>query len=363
MGVKDKRKDIIMLILSVIILGGMVSLIASIIFTEFYNLNNKIWFISTIICVLILNILLIMKVMFSYQLQNKHSELTFIYDVKKQKFIDIPFNPGSVNARVLYNNLSEKEKSKIKIKDFFEQKEEFYKFCECIVVQLIFSRFLNNGKVNFKEGREINIEDLKDILVNFRYIDIDHILGNEESIKLGDKGVLKPTLIRLPKGFKVNKVKNHHINLKSDYGIVNFYWKTIIKNSCGSKIKLLSTFSDINLDDCVEVKVKLNMEYGFRLMKAFRADTMEFEEFLVTCEANMRKFDIDRNIEEFNIEIIPKVIHYLDCKFNQIDNNKLSSVVIDTDEISESKKNVNGNLESYLKCMLYNKMVENAISK
>lgn len=338
MEVKSKRKDLLLLLLSVFLLGVEISLIANIIFDRYYENNSKL-FILIILFTLLINLAILIYVVTLSEVTTKSVELYFVYDQDKKIFVDIPFSPSSVNARVLYNNLSDKKKESIYIKDepyatiesykknIREKSLNFYNFCNSAVVHLIFSRFLKNhiDNVNIKTV-DIEYEYFKELLCEFKYIDVDNIIGREseytqvvpsnlvnisKGIKV-DKVIvtIKPVSLSLPEGFKIKSVNKNSIKLESKYGYVIFEWK-VLRKSIGNKIKLLSTYKNINLNNSEEIKVDLKMKYGFKITKLFKSSTIEFEEFINNCYSNMSKFDISTSLEKLKIENSIKITQFL----------------------------------------------------
>lgn len=307
--VNDKRKDIILFIVSVIFLSAEIAEIANILFEEFYS-SNKLKMIITVTVLLLLTILFVIKVMFSYDTKVHYSKMILVYSNTHNKFIDIPFNPCSVNARVLFENLSDKHKKKITINNSLslinKDTKEFLEYCNCLVVQLIFSRFLTNRIYKNKA----DITNLKDLLLKFRYIDVDSMLGGEKGFSIGDKTFVS-AILTLPEGFKITKVEKDCIKLDSKYGFVNFIWSTHLFGQCTKETELLTSFEDMDLSNCIQIEIRLKMEYGFKLLKIFKKSTIEFENFIDNCRRNMDKFDEENYLKRFRIEILPNMLKYM----------------------------------------------------
>ncbi|MCK5051952.1 MAG: hypothetical protein KAS53_09535 [Candidatus Cloacimonetes bacterium] len=312
MNVSSKRKDIMILVISVILLSIEISLISNILFSKFYSDNKLIFFLINSILFLI-TISLLIKTMFVYDTKIHNSNIIFAYDTVKNKFVDIYCNPSTVNARVLYNSLNKKNKQKIQINDLLEKdKTEFFEFCNCLVVQLIFSRFLRNKQ--YKNIIDINF--LKEVLVKFRYIDIDSILGGEEHIT--GKLKLVSSKLTLPDGFKLKNVSKQNMELDSLFGFVNFKWSIIVSSNT-EVCKIFSVLKKIDLNNLLQVNVSFNMEYGFKPLLIFKKSTLEFEKFVNHCKNNMNKYDWKSCMDEFNSKVLIDTFDYLNDKFNNLE--------------------------------------------
>ncbi|MDU1538629.1 MAG: hypothetical protein E6902_03320 [Paeniclostridium sordellii] len=314
MEVKSKRKDILTLLFSVILLGVQISLISNILFDKYYKENTKLFAIIIIVS-LILNSLLIIHIMIKYEVYIKKVDLNFMYDSREKKFIDIPFNPTSVNARVLFDNLSEKDKDRIyyniyeilsdELEEANEEKiNQFFHFIKCFTIQLIFTRILKGGMHRCKKNKYFNIDRnyLKELFVKFRYIDVDSILGENEGLKIGDK-VFRSSCLSLPEGFKIKEVDENNIRLESNYGFICFKWESYV-GGISKETEIISEFKEKNFDKCNEITVNLFMEYGFKPLKLFKSSTVEFEDFVKACEQQMRDFDKSATMSKYKLELM-----------------------------------------------------------
>ena len=312
MDLSTKRKELWVLVFSVLFLGVEVGIIANIIFTNFYE-ENEIVFTIVSILVLAITITVITRVMFKYD--NKYYGITmlFAFDGKEKKFIDIPYSSSSVNARVLFNSQSLGVQKKIQ-GNIIKNNNSESNFVNDAVAQIILSKVIKHNK---GYGEKIDREKLKDVLVKYKYINVDDILGGE---KLGN---LKTIELTLPKGFKLVPTDNKSLRIKSSYGFLDLKWEfgsysnnwSSGYNSGVSYISLLSTFENLNIDNCVEIQVRIELEYGFNPLKLFMKDTKEFSDFIERCKEGMDKFDINRSKEKFNANAFPRLVGYLDEKF------------------------------------------------
>ena len=139
MELKNKQENFLSLILSAFCLGIEISLIASIIFTLLYE-NNKILFTISVIVITLINFVLILFINAKYCKLRHTFELPIVFDAQKNKFIDIPHCPASVNARILFDSLSNKQKSLITC-DAPLENMEYISFCISFIGQLIFLEF------------------------------------------------------------------------------------------------------------------------------------------------------------------------------------------------------------------------------
>ena len=317
MDLSTKRKELWVLVFSVLFLGVEVGIMANIIFSNFYE-ENDIIFTIVLILVLAITITVITKVMFKYDSKTYGITMLFSYDSKENKFIDIPYSASSVNARVLFNSQSVGVQKSINIDNIIKDINSESNFVNDLVAQIILSHVIKHRQ-GYSEI--IDREKLKDVLVKYKYINVDSILGGVEY-----KNFIS-TELTLPKGFKLVPTDNRSLSIKSSYGFINLKWElgldlkgfTTGYNLGVSYMSLFSTFENINTDDCVEIQARLKLEYGFNPLKLFMKDTKEFSDFIERCKESMDNFDINRSKEQFNANAFPKLVDYLDEK---IENSK-----------------------------------------
>ncbi|PHF53902.1 hypothetical protein COI41_15535 [Bacillus toyonensis] len=311
MNLNTKRKELGFLIFSVLAIGVEVGIIANIIFDNFYE-NNKRLFIISVLLVVFITILILVVLMFKYDKTVYGNKMIFAFDFEQKAFIDIPYSMSSVNARILFNNQSEKIKKKLRLKDFYEENDDFYEFSDELVAQIILSHIIKH-RGGYKE--KVNREKLKEVLVKYKYIDVESILGGNNALEL-----------RLPEGFKIVPTDNKSIRIISKYGFVTFRWTTGYKyrgvgrgNTSGAYYtKLLSTFGSADISKCMEVQINLELEYGFNPLKIFMKNTVEFNNFIDRCRNELDKFDIDSSKERYDAEVFSQLVKYLEGKFKSL---------------------------------------------
>lgn len=255
--------------------------------------------------------------MFKYDDQQIYSiSMIITYDIENKRFIDVPYSPTSVNVRMHYNALSNKNQEKI-IEDHkgeVRPSDEMKIFSENAIVQIILSHFIKHS-IGYEE--KVSRERLKEILVKYKYIDTDDILGGEIF-----KNGIKSVELTLPKGFKIVPSTTNNIRITSKYGYVNFrmIFKRARKN--GKYSKLLLTFENINPQKVLELEYEVELKYSFNPLKVLRRNTDEFNDFIDRVLEGMEVFSVNRTIESFNLEFSPKLIGYLDEKFRELKDKK-----------------------------------------
>lgn len=306
MSLKTKRNEVIKLMFCVILLGVILSSIANIIFEEFYYYKKIVYIIITLSAFVICTVMII-KILLKNESIKTHAQILSAYDIVNQKFVDIPNSLSSVNARILYHSLSNKMQNKLEFKTVFDvHKCEMFDFCNSFIIQLIFSRFLKNTVYKNK----VDINFLKEILVKFRYIDIDSILDSN----IDEKSRLQPVPLALPKGFKIKEVNDNSIKLKSSYGFLYFSWDLIHYTMNGNYIKFLTAFDNVDSSNCLEILYKLNIEYGFKGITLFSKSTNEFNNFINDCLKKLKSFDINTSVQQYNLLKLPFLLNYIDNK-------------------------------------------------
>lgn len=295
MELKNKQENFLSLILSAFCLGIEISLIASIIFTLLYE-NNKILFTISVIVITLINFVLILFINAKYCKLRHTFELPIVFDAQKNKFIDIPHCPASVNARILFDSLSNKQKSLITC-DAPLENMEYISFCISFIGQLIFSRIFWNSShiLGEKTGYPINREFFKDLLVKYKYINIDDILNKpftEDSLPL-----------QLPKGIKISHVTNNEIVLKSLQGYIHIYWDITTTFPCEDNIALFAKSGNISTGNCFSTVIKVTLDYGYNVFYLFKKKTQILDYYFTECKNQLESFDINNSMQKLQLQI------------------------------------------------------------
>lgn len=310
MDVYIKRRELIFFLLSVIFLGGEIGLISNILFDEYYSIH-KVLFIVVISALLIITMYLIAILILKQDNQEYKTKMIFTYDMNNNKFIDIPYSTSSVNARVAFDNLPINKQDKVKKNNWRDKNPEFLKFINSTAAQIILSHFI---KHRTKYYQTVNMDKLKEVLVIYKYLDVDDILGGE---KFRHKNyVLKSLELTLPKGFRIDSTNDRNIRLKSKYGFINFFWDFIITTNIENS-KILSQYD--NLNNCIEIQLMVKLMYGYNCLKFFSKNTAELNKFIENCENEMDLFNIENSIKSYNSNVIPKLIQIIQAQLDQKD--------------------------------------------
>jgi len=307
-----KRKELWFFLFSVLFLGVGMGIVGNILFSEFYS-ENKLFFISFLLCILLTIVWLGIRVMFRFDKQIYSKSLVITFDMDNNKFIDIPHNPTSINVRMHFNNLSRNYQEKI-MEDYTGQvklSDEMRVFTQNAVVQIILAHFIKHSK---RYNEEVNRERLKEILVKYKYIDIDDILGGQ----VINKGAIRTLELTLPKGFKIVSPDEDNIRIISKYGYINFKIKSLSYQRNGPYSNLLLTFKETKAHKLIDLEYLIELEYGFNPLKIFRRNTEEFNDFISRTLVVMDSFDIKQSIEKFNLNFNPKLFEYLEEKFKEL---------------------------------------------
>lgn len=296
MELKNKQEKFLSLILSAFCLGIEISIIANIIFTLLYE-NYKFIFTLSVIVITFINLVLILYINAKYCTLCYTFELPIIFDAKQNKFIDIPHCPSSVNARLLFDSLSNKQKNLI-AHDNPLTNEEYLFFCISFIGQLIFTRIFGNSSyiLDKKNSYTVNREYFKDLLVKYKYIDIDDILN-----KPSTEEDLLP--LQLPKGIKISYVTNNEIILKSLQGYIHFYWDIKTTFPCESNIDLLAKSGIISTDTCYSTIIKVNLDYGYYILNLFKKKTQILDYYFTECKNVLESFDINNSMKKLQLQI------------------------------------------------------------
>jgi len=296
MELKNKQEKFLSLILSAFCLGIEISIIANIIFALLYE-NYKFIFTLSVIVITFINLVLILYINVKYCTLCYTFELPIIFDGKQNKFIDIPHCPSSVNARLLFDSLSNKQKNLI-THDNPLTNEEYLFFCISFIGQLIFTRIFWNSSyiLDEKNSYIVNREYFKDLLVKYKYIDIDDILN-----KPSTEEDLLP--LQLPKGIKISYVTNNEIILKSLQGYIHFYWDIKTTFPCESNIDLLAKSGIISTDTCYSTIIKVNLDYGYYILNLFKKKTQILDYYFTECKSVLESFDINNSMKKLQLQI------------------------------------------------------------
>jgi len=296
MEIEEKQKNILLLLFSVVGIGIVLSVIASMLFTEFYS-NNKVLFCTIWVLLLLANIGAIFYLSYHYDNICIVSTLPIVYDEDNKKFIDIPCTPASIHARVLFNNLSDKQRNQIRMTD-----SDFMDFCNSFVVQYIFSLIFHNSMylVGDNDWNEIDRNYIKDLLVNFKYLDIDSIVV--------DKNNQEEEVLKLPKGISINKADSCSLLLVAKQGYIKFSWSISVRSSCGEKMDLLAQIDKLDLSSCTVAFINVKMEYGYNTFRLFKRSTKNLDRFFNCCKNELKVFDINTGIDKVTLKLMKELL-------------------------------------------------------
>ncbi|WP_439033594.1 hypothetical protein ABEV81_06525 [Bacillus paranthracis] len=300
-----KRRELWFFVLSVFILGGEVGLTANILFTEFYS-EYKLYFISILALLIVITIFLATKLILKNSSVVYKNKMIFTYDLNLHKFIDIPYSPSSANARIVSDSLSSKNQEKVKKDHIFDNNPEFGMFINNIVAQIVLSRIIRHVTLQ-QYSEQFSIEKLKELLVVYRYLETDSIIGAEN----GSRNTLT-----LPTGFKIDSTNSNNIKMKSKYGYINFNWNMVVSERTENS-DLLSSFNYVDLSNCIEAEIELKFEYGYNIFKIFKKDTEEFNKFIENCKAKMDIFDLEYSKQKYNNAVYPNLMKYIEEQINK----------------------------------------------
>lgn len=221
-----------------------------------------------------------------------------IYDPQKG-FIDLPYSPMSVNARVLYNNLPKKQKQNVNSKD------EIFQFTNSFIVQFIFCLIFDqaNQKSSLKKWITLDRNYLKELLVNFKYLDIDEMI--------------RQVHLELPKGFSIKKVSKFGFVISTRQGFINFKWELGTINPCPSELIFLAQMQNKSLKNCTAVNIKLKMEYGYKPLSFFSSSANRMQNYLEMCVDLLNEYDINSIIKNAQTILMTELIKKMDintCK-------------------------------------------------
>ncbi|MEC0695960.1 hypothetical protein [Bacillus atrophaeus] len=315
MGILNSRKDVFVMVFSVLLLGIEVGIIGNIIFTSFFD-NYKVIFCIIMIFVVLITLISILVIYSKYDKSLYSSQFSFIYYTNNKEFINIPHSPSSIWGRNSFNNVPLKKQEQLKIDSMFKLNEDFKEFINDTVVQIILSKFIKHG-TQYKEL--VNREKLKEILIYHKYIDVDDILGGKE------KGNVKSVELSLPKDFEILSSGSNSIKIKSKYGYIKFHWsvgyheKTWSHGDVNSTsyTDMLCTFTNLDPEELIDVRVKTHLEYGLNFFRLFKKDVNEFSLFIERCKEEMDTFDVKSSKNEFENTYLIKLLKHIDKKFEE----------------------------------------------
>ena len=293
---EENKKNLLSIILSAIGTSFFISLLTNIIFTELY-MKWKCAFILISCISMVVIFYFLCQIM--YRMERKVIKVKYqaIYDYKKKCFIDLPYSPTSVNARVLFYNLSGKQKARL------NSEEERWSFVNSFVVQFLFSLVFNNSACcsSIEKWIRVDRKYLQEILVNYEYIDVDRIVGKED----GESAVV------LPKGFRIKSVKEDSISISTKQGFITFSWDICSQIPCQDELLFLAQMKDVDISNCCAYNIEVTLEYGYKPVKLFWNSTKELDNYLEYCVEELKECDINTIIEKVKIIYMTEVIKKL----------------------------------------------------
>lgn len=292
---EENKKNLVTLLLSVVCIGVLISLIANVIFTELYDVNKKIFII--ICCFLLIMFLIILSQM-TYRLDRMvyKGSYPIIFSNRELRFIDLPYSPVSVNARVLYDNLSKKQKERI------IENKELYQFVDSFVIQYIFSLVFahSSRRSSIKKWISLDRKYLQEILVKYKYVDVENMLGKAEG-----------SLV-LPKGFSIKAATDDNLIISTKQGFIKFSWEISMRKPCQPELFFLSQMKDVDITGCCAYNIGITLEYGYKPLKLFFYSTKELDNYLEACINELSEHDINTILQKAQIEFMTEIIKKLE---------------------------------------------------
>lgn len=289
---EEKQKNLLSLLFSVVGLSLILSLLSNVLFSEYYEINKQM-FIVFFVFVLILIVLFLCIMIYRFDNVIYVAKLPIIYSRKDKKFIDIPYSVTSVRARVLFDNLSEKKKELIR-----SDGDELFEFSKSFIIQYVFSLIFDriSNISNISNWITVDRKYLKDLLVNFKYIDVDELVRKS---------------LKLPEGFKIKAVDDVSITISTKQGFIKLSWDISMRMPCQEELCLLAQLQERDITKCMAYLLEVKLEYGYNPFKIFMKSTKDLDKYLTMCMEFLIEDDLNTIIEKAKIisliEIIKKM--------------------------------------------------------
>lgn len=279
---KEKKSEIIILVLTAMVIAFLASFFASFVYEEIKDLGLFKYFLIGALILLIISLIFIYKLVLS-NFSNKRITITIpiTFSRTRESFLDLPHNMLSVQTRVNFNLLPKEGRTHLTTYDkwgeFFNS--ELHRFINQSIQSSIVSRILNHWMYETDDKSDfIEKENLPKSIKENPYL--------KDWIK--DKGKIY--------GCKINKIgsfgpNDTFLEINSKYGIIKFTWSIAYAQMPRYSHYF---FNDSELEPRVDYHdyiISLTLNYSVNPWQIFSSKSKTFHQWTDYLENKFRDYD------------------------------------------------------------------------
>lgn len=304
----EKKHEIIILLLTVIVLGIIIGICSNILFDSFYSSYSKATTIISFILLIIISIFIFFLIVKKQNTVSKNIVFVFPLDRIQKKIYDLPSHPPSVHCRVNFNKLTATEKLEV-ITDYndnfiFRDGDGKNSFINESLLEMIVTLIVLFPSYEFEDHDffvEYTANNFPDFFKNNRFF-LDWI---------------KHVKVFLPKGTKIDyflfDVYNTLI-VKNSYISIYICWIVRANKSIHYSKYFFSTVTDSKSNECNELFAKIKVTFEYNILKIFSKHTNLINDWASTLLSNLDKIDWNNSKTDMILHLLSNIQNSLHNK-------------------------------------------------
>jgi hypothetical protein len=305
MDIVGRRREVLLLLLTVIVLAILVSLLADVVFSYLFDTNRVLFTIAVIAALLGFSVLGYLTILSRTESTMVSVEFPFCFDREKRHFIDIPHCIPSVHARVHFDHLSQMAREELASYDIDPRKffgSEFDHFVNDIVQAIILEPLIKNVSWRREDSKSFTFDDLPETMKR------NNCLRRQASSDLGLEMYL-PTWASLDTFGRYERF----IRIKSKYGQIEFTWQIAYASRTSYTdpyIALLDSESEPDFHDFI---VTLFMAYDCRYSQMYSRGLDNYMSWVLEMRRRLEQLDWKNTQAELQLVILESIVKEIRC--------------------------------------------------
>ena len=292
-----KRREIIVLILSFLVISFLVSGLASYTVMKLGISNDiMIWIISSF--VILIGIFTIYYLLVASLRNNRFQIVVPItFDRINKRFVDLPFCPFSVNARVAFDQLSSENKTHLaSYTNSNHIGTDLERFINCLIQNIVLTRVIfrpHQANMRFNKIKKVDLpEGIKENQILTDWI---AELDNNDRVRIPDF-----------KSFESYGRNNSWFKIRTKGGKIDIAWVSSYMQVSYYSKAFISTKPDSDFDYCDYI-LKIYFSRTCNVLKLFSKKATSFNEWIDIVEDNLRNHDWKESQADRIIYLLHKI--------------------------------------------------------
>ncbi len=297
-----RRKETLILLLTVIILALFVDLLGSILFSAFFEDHQSLFITAVVVGLLGVSLFAYLAVLSRAEREILDAQLLFCFSREQKSFIDIPHSPPSVHARVHFSRLSPAIQDDLASygspDKFFESDFDHFlnDAIQATLLTLLFSPSLLREEKNMTK---VTFQNLPETMKRNACL-------RRESDQMPDFALSIPEWANL----KTYGDYERFIRLTSKYGTLDIDWGLAFVPEAWYTDSYISLVG-LNKDDVFEFIVYVSMSYECHFSWMYSRELDEYIKWILEVRRSLEKYDWKKTQELLPLVILGSVAENL----------------------------------------------------